>query len=81
MKEIKLRVSLAGVCLNAADSITDLVGIINDPSSWTDKDLSKVDGAETNRFMLLEIARLARETSQGLHTLDEFAEFFCLKGE
>ncbi len=68
-----MRVSLAGLSKNAADCMKQMAEKIHE---FTGEDgIDDVGGWE---FALRELSKHAQETAKGKHTVEEFAEFYCL---
>lgn len=74
-----MRVSLAGVCRNAKNTILRLAGMVRETTDRAnDSDEDPAGDAEEFAFMLGEIKRHAEETKAGQHTVTDFAEFYYL---
>lgn len=80
--QLKLRVSLAGVLRSAAETIEKLAARIREEAEW------KEDGEEycpcwplqpdSDSMMLRATIRHIEETIAGRHSVEQFAEFYCL---
>lgn len=81
-RQLSLRVSLPGMLSNAADVLNDLAHEIRRLKGYDPEDETADDpaaDADVHVFLLREAARHARATAAGEHTVEEFAEFYCLK--
>ena len=83
-----MRVSLAGLMRNAADTIEQLAAMVREAHGWKEGDDEReVDPVccpcyplqpDADAFSLRELMKHARETLAGEHSVEEFAEFYCL---
>lgn len=75
---VRLRVSLYGSMLNAARCIVKMKERLKrvDPGN---EDAEYDEQADSEIFMLNEIAEHAKETRAGKHSIEAFADFYCLK--
>lgn len=80
MKTIPLRVSLSGVCRSAADSIEKLARLVRRRSGWTPDSTDDDPAIDLigDVSLLRMIEAHAHGVHTGLHTLEDFASFYCL---
>jgi hypothetical protein len=80
-KQLGMRMSLSGVAANAADTLKRLADIVRMHADYDPEDDTQDDpagDAAAVEFMLRELSRHARETVKGMHSLADFAGFYCL---
>jgi hypothetical protein len=85
-RQLKLRVSLAGLTHHASGCIEALATKLREAVGWKVGDDEREDDPERDpageadyyAFGLAEVSRHARETADDEHTVDEFADFYCL---
>lgn len=75
MAKVELRCSLAGSLRNAADALDELW---RDSSTADDDEKDDPERSHYYAFVLREIAGHAEGVASGEHTLEEFAEPYCL---
>jgi hypothetical protein len=73
-----MRVSLAGVASNAVDVIGRLIEAVQQSNPDHADNIIGVLNPGDSIFMLKELAKHARETAKGEHTIQEFAEHYCI---
>lgn len=79
-RDHKIRVCLAGVLGNAARCIERLAAEVRERAAWHHDcdDDDPADNPESDTYMLREIAKHCDGLVKGVHTLDDFADFYCL---
>ena len=73
-----MRVDLAGLIKNAAACLDELDSELRDARPRDKEGIDSIQ-AESYAFQLRELVKHVKELREGKHTLDEFAEFYCLK--
>lgn len=73
-----MRVNLSGVALNAVAAIERLIEAVQQSNPGHADSIIEDINPGDSIFMLKEVAKHASETAKGEHTVQEFAEHYCI---
>lgn len=80
MSDTKMRVNLSGLCGNAADCIKEMLDALKAVMDEDDfDDLEESLQPSSMAFSLREVSKHAKGTANGEHSIDDFADHYCLK--